>query len=86
MTTDTVSPVVVNDTASITLNSATQATGDVLTNDVDGDGEQDQRGSVVDEALGAQHGDGSARQSFRQACHGGGVGGGEHGTEDRRRV
>ena len=39
MTTDTVSPVVVNDTASIALNSATQATGDVLTNDVDGDGD-----------------------------------------------
>ena len=39
MTTDTVNPVVVNDAASITLTSGTQATGDVLTNDVDGDGD-----------------------------------------------
>ena len=54
--------------------------------DVDGHGVQDQCGPVVDDALGAQHGQGPAGQLFRQTGHGGRVGGGEHGAEDRCRV
>ncbi len=54
--------------------------------DVDGDGIEHQRRAVVDEALGAQHRHLAARQPLRQAGHGGRVGGGEHGAQDRRRV
>ena len=54
--------------------------------DVDADGEQDQGGAVVDEALGLQHGQRPARQLLREPGHRGRVRRRQHRTQDARRV